>query len=85
MIKLVRNMVSALVLLLATGGAFEQPGLREYLSRHAGLDLRPWPTASAPAGLLPTPGFEIALGAALQALGQGSQSASLLPTSRRAA
>ncbi len=70
---------------VATGGAFEQPGLRDYLARHAGLKFQPWPTSNAPAALLPARGFEIALGAALQALGQGRQPASLLPASRRLA
>ena len=71
--------------LIATGGAFEQPGLRDYLARHAGLKFQPWPTSNAPAALLPARGFEIALGAALQALGQGPQPASLLPANRRLA
>lgn len=70
---------------IATGGAFEQPGLRDYLARHSGLKFQPWPTSNVPAALLPAPGFEIALGAALQALGQGPQPASLLPANRRLA
>jgi Tfp pilus assembly PilM family ATPase len=71
--------------IITTGGAFEQPGLRDYLARHAGFNLQPWPASDAPDRLQTAQGFEIALGAALQALGQGSQSASLLPASRRAA
>lgn len=71
--------------LIATGGAFEQPGLRDYLVRHAGLKFQRWPTSNTPAALLPAMGFEIALGAALQALGQGPQPASLLPANRRVA
>ncbi|MCC6822800.1 MAG: hypothetical protein IT579_18880 [Verrucomicrobia subdivision 3 bacterium] len=71
--------------LIATGGAFEQPGLRDYLARHAGLKFQPWPTSSSPAALLPARGFEIALGAALQALGHSPQPASLLPVTRRVA
>jgi len=71
--------------LIAIGAAFEQPGLRDYLARHAGLKFQPWPTSNAPAALLPAQGFEIALGAALQALGQSPQPASLLPANRRAA
>jgi len=71
--------------LIATGGAFDQPGLRDYLARHAGLKFQPWPTSNAPAALRPERGFEIALGAALQALGQEPQPASLLPANRRAA
>lgn len=71
--------------LIATGGAFQQPGLRDYLARHAGLNFQPWPTSNAPAALRPESGFEIALGAALQALGEGRQPASLLPANRRRA
>ena len=71
--------------LIASGAAFEQPGLRDYLARQAGLKFQPWPTSNMPAALLPAPGFEAALGAALQALGQSPQPASLLPANRRAA
>ena len=71
--------------LIATGGAFDQPGLRDYLARHAGLKFQLWPTSNSPATLRPAQGFEIALGTALQALGQGPQSASLLPLNRRLA
>lgn len=70
---------------IATGGAFEQPGLRDYLAEHCGLKFQPWPASNVPAALLPAPGFEIALGTALQALGLGSQPASLLPANRRLA
>jgi Tfp pilus assembly PilM family ATPase len=70
---------------IATGGAFEQPGLLDYLAARAGLKFRRWPTDTAPDTLLPAMGFEIALGVALQALGQGTQPASLLPANRRAA
>ncbi len=71
--------------LIATGGAFEQPGLRDYLARQAGLSFLPWPTSNAPATLRPASGFEIAFGAALQALGQSPQPASLMPAKRRLA
>ncbi len=71
--------------LIATGGVFEQPGLRDYLERQRQLKFQPWPTSNVPAALLPAKGFEIALGAALQALGQGLQPTSLLPASRRVA
>ncbi len=71
--------------LIATGGAFEQPGLREYLAQAAGLNFREWPASTAPGALRPTPGFEIALGTALQALGHGKQTTSLLPANRRLA
>lgn len=69
---------------IATGGVFNQPGLRDYLARHAGLNFQPWPGSGVPGAVLPAPGFEIALGTALQALGQGQQPASLLPVNRRA-
>lgn len=71
--------------LIATGSAFEQPGLRDYLARHAGLKFQPWPANPAPGALPAVPGFEIALGAALHALGQSPQPASLLPANRRLA
>jgi len=69
--------------LIATGGAFKQPGFREYLVQTAGLHFQSWPGNPGSGVLLPTPGFEIALGAALQALGQSRQSVSLLPANRR--
>lgn len=71
--------------LIATGGVFEQPGLCDYLAQHAGLKFQRWPTGGKPVAVPPVPGFEIALGTALQALGNGPQPASLLPASRRAA
>lgn len=71
--------------LIATGGGFEQPGLREYLAQEAGLKFRAWPTSVAPGAVSPAPGFEIALGTALQALGHGQQATSLLPANRRLA
>lgn len=71
--------------LMAAGAAFELPGLRDFLARTAGLEFKPWPDNSGPEGVSATPGFEIALGAALQALGHGPQKASLLPASRRQA
>lgn len=71
--------------LIATGGAFAQPGLREYLAQSAGLKFQPWPRSPGPASLQPEAGFEIAFGAALLALGQGRQTASLLPANRRLA
>lgn len=70
---------------IATGGAFEQPGLLEHLAARDGLKFQRWPTDDAPDALQPAMGFEIALGAALQSLGQGVQAASLLPADRRAA
>ena len=71
--------------LIATGGALEMPGLLEYLAAKPGLKFEHWPTEQTPQELLPAMGFEIALGAALQALGLSPQPASLLPASRHAA
>jgi Tfp pilus assembly PilM family ATPase len=70
---------------IATGGAFEQPGLLDYLAARAGLKFQRWPTDKTPDAVAPAMGFEIALGAGLQALGHGPQPASLLPANRRAA
>jgi len=70
--------------LFASGGVFDQPGLPDYLNARTGLKLNRWPTDRAPEAILPTTGFEIALGAALQALGQGTQPVSLLPAEWRA-
>ena len=71
--------------IIATGGMFAQPGLLDYLTAHAGLKFQRWPTDLTPDAVVPAMGFEIALGAALQALGLGTQPASLLPANRRAA
>jgi Tfp pilus assembly PilM family ATPase len=71
--------------LVASGGGFEQPGLLEYLKAEAGLDLRPWPKSSQPEAVSPTNRFEVAFGAALQALGYSAQPVSLLPDDYRAA
>ncbi len=71
--------------LVASGGGFEQPGLLEYLRTHAGLVLNPWPASGADYAVSPAPGFEIAYGTGLQALGYSSQPVSLLPDSYRAA
>jgi Tfp pilus assembly PilM family ATPase len=76
---------TALPVLIATGGAFEQPGLLEYLAAGAGLKFERWPLDRAADALQPAMGFEIALGLALQALGAGTQPVSLLPAPRRAA
>lgn len=70
---------------IGTGGAFEQPGLLAYLAARNGLQIQHWPTHDAPEAIVPAMGFEIALGTALQALGQGSQRASLLPAARHEA
>lgn len=70
--------------LIASGGAFEQPGLLEYLSATAGLQFERWPAPDRAGALVPELGFEIALGAGLQALGLSPQPVSLLPANRRA-
>lgn len=66
---------------VSSGAAFNQPGLHEYLKESSGLDFQPWPGRAS----LPSPGFEIAYGTALQALGLASRSVSLLPPARRVA
>ena len=67
--------------LVASGTAFSQPDLLEYLKSRDGMYLHAWPVGAG----LPSPSFEIAYGTALQALGLASQSVSLLPVARRAA
>jgi len=71
--------------LIASGGGFDQPGLRDYLKEQAALDLQPWPTPSDPDAIKPSPGFEPVFGVALQALGHNSQPISLLPEDYRLA
>jgi len=65
--------------LIASGQAFDQPGLLEYLERKAGLALKPWPKPNQPDAVAPGKGFEVAYGLALQALGFTAQPVSLLP------
>jgi Tfp pilus assembly PilM family ATPase len=67
--------------MVASGTAFDQPGLLEYLNGHDGLPLRAWPVGAG----LPAHGFETAYGTALQALGLTAQPVSLLPAARRVA
>ncbi len=67
--------------MVASGTAFSQPGLLNFLDLQTGLDFRPWPTGAG----LPPPGFEIAHGTALQALGLVGRPVSLLPPARRQA
>jgi hypothetical protein len=69
--------------LVASGGGFDQPGLLEFLKTEAGLNLQPWPKSSQPDAVSPSKGFEIAFGAALQALGYSAQPVSLLPDDYR--
>jgi Tfp pilus assembly PilM family ATPase len=70
--------------LIASGGGFDQPGLLGYLKAE-GLNLRPWPKAAQPDAVSPTKRFEVAFGAALQALGYSAQPVSLLPDDYRLA
>jgi hypothetical protein len=70
--------------LVASGGGFDQPGLLEYLAGDAGLGFHPWPKSSQPEAACPAKRFEVAFGAALQALGQSVQPVSLLPEDYRA-
>jgi len=71
--------------MIATGGAFDQPGLFEYLKTAAGLNFKPWPQGGQGNGARPAKGYEIAFGAALQALGYSAQPVSLLPEDARVA
>ena len=71
--------------LVASGGGFDQPGLLDYLKAQAGLELKPWPKGNQPDAALPSKRFEVAFGAALQALGHSAQPVSLLPDDYRAA
>jgi hypothetical protein len=71
--------------LVASGGGFDQPGLLDYLKTQAGLELKPWPKGNQPDAVLPSKRFEVAFGAALQALGHSAQPVSLLPDDYRAA
>jgi Tfp pilus assembly PilM family ATPase len=71
--------------LVASGGGFDQPGLLDYLKAQAGLNLKPWPKGGQPDAVLPSKRFEVAFGAALQALGYSAQPVSLLPDDYRVA
>ena len=71
--------------LVASGGAFDQPGLLDYLNAQAALSFRPWPKASQPDAVSPSKRFEVVFGAALQALGYSAQPVSLLPDDYRIA
>ncbi len=70
--------------LVASGGGFDQPGLINYLKAE-GLNMRPWPKATQPDAVSPSKRFEVAYGAALQALGYSAQPVSLLPDDYREA
>jgi Tfp pilus assembly PilM family ATPase len=71
--------------LVASGGGFDQPGLLDYLRAQAGLELKLWPRGSQLDAALPSKRFEVAFGAALQALGYSAQPVSLLPDDYRVA
>lgn len=71
--------------LVACGGGFGQPGLLDYLRARAGLNFQPWPESAQPETVLPAKRFEVAFGAALQALGHSAQPVSLLPDDYRLA
>ncbi|MCX8091143.1 MAG: hypothetical protein N3I86_09485 [Verrucomicrobiae bacterium] len=66
-----------------SGGFFEAPGLLEWLRAQTGWAFEPWRSNAPLAALLPERGYEIALGAALQALGEPPQPISLLPEDLR--
>jgi Tfp pilus assembly PilM family ATPase len=71
--------------LVASGGAFDQPGLLEYLKTKGGLPFQPWPRVGPPEKVFASKRFEVAYGAALQALGCSTQPVSLLPEDYRRA
>jgi len=70
---------------VASGGGFEQPGLLEYLKKESALNFRLWVFPRQQGSPAPSKGFEVAFGAALQALGLSAQPASLLPEDYRTA
>lgn len=71
--------------LVVGGGGARQTGLLEYLRTEAGLQVEAWPTAPGGGGPQPSPGFEVAFGTVLQALGHSRQPVSLLPEKYREA
>lgn len=70
--------------MIASGGTFQQPGLIDHLSTR-GVHLQSWPTTDDAGNTSPGFGFEVAYGAALQALGHTAQGVSLLPDDYRQA
>lgn len=66
-----------------SGGFFEQPGLLDFLGALTGWTFQRWRANAPAAARLPARGFEIALGAALQALAEPPQPISLLPEDLR--
>ncbi len=71
--------------LIASGGGFDQPGLLEYLRNQSALPLQAWPRTGEPGSVENLKGFEVAFGAALQALGHIPHPISLLPDDYRQA
>src|ERR1043166_3834604 len=71
--------------MIVSGGGFALPGLIEWLKSQAALNLRPWPKPAQPDAPSPANRFDVAFGAALQALGETAQPVSLLPEDFRAA
>jgi hypothetical protein len=67
--------------IIASGGGFDMPGFFGYLESNAGLKLLPWPRNLR--SISPTPGFEVAYGAVLEALNQSKQPVCLLPADYR--
>ncbi len=70
--------------LIASGGGFDLAGLFAYLEQ-AGIAMRAWPTEGQTDTVVPSKGFEVAFGTALQALGHSAQPVSLLPEDYRQA
>lgn len=68
--------------MVASGSAFDQPGLVPYINARANLRLKSWPAGQPDS---PAAGFEIAYGAALQAVRLAEQPVSLLPEEYRIA
>ncbi len=69
--------------LVGAGQEFLQPGLKEYLKSEAELEFHSWPASENRETVTALPGFETALGTALQALGHAPHPVSLLPQDYR--
>src|SRR5262249_3816395 len=70
---------------VASGAGFAQPGLVEYLKKESAVNFRFGAFPRQQGSAAPSKGFEVAFGAALQALGLSPQPASLLPEDYRTA
>jgi hypothetical protein len=68
---------------IACGGAFDQPGLMQYLQTKSGFALKPWPKDGESGKDGPSKDFEPCFGAALQSLGYAGRFVSLLPEDYR--